>query len=175
MSFTTGPVTFLRFKAGGPPPRLFDDAHLARLADHAIGRQRVASADGSQAGWAAGDSILDADFSGEKNVYPDALLFDLCVETDRLPADKLKAYYQAELKALSKDNPSGRPSAKQKRGAKESARARLEVETKDGRFRKRKLVPVMWDAKASEVLFGATSLAHVDRFASLFEQTFGIE
>lgn len=175
MSFLSGSVTFLRFKVGGRPPRLFDDTHLQALADHAIGRERVASADGTQAGWAAGLSILDTDFTPEKNVYPDALAFDLCVETDKLPADKLKAYYEVELKALSKDNPSGRPSARQKREAKEAARDRLELEAKDGRFRKRKLVPCLWDLKANELLFGATSLTHVDRLTSLFEQTFGVE
>lgn len=174
MSFLAGSVTFLRFKVGGPAPLLFDGEHLARLADHAIGRQRIASADGVETGWAAGQSILDTDFALEKNVYPDALVFDLCVETDRLPADRLKAYYEAELKALARDNPSGRPSARQKREAKEAARDRLELEAKDGRFKKRKLAPVMWDAKANEVLFGATSLTHVDRLTSLFEQTFGL-
>ena len=31
----------------------------------------------------------------------------------------------------------------------------------------------MWDAITNEVLFGVTSLTHVDRFVSLFQQTFG--
>ncbi len=36
-----------------------------------------------------------------------------------------------------------------------------------------KLVPLMWDAITNEVLFGVTSLTHVDRLVSLFQQTFG--
>ena len=36
-----------------------------------------------------------------------------------------------------------------------------------------KLVPAMWDSVTSEVLFGATSLSHVDRLISMFQQTFG--
>ncbi len=163
----------MRFKANGPSPR-FNDEHLDKLRDHAAGRQRIASADGVETGWAAGDSILDVNFALEKNIVNDALLFDLRVDTDKLPADLLKAYYEAEIKALAANNPSGFASAKQKREAKDSARERLEQEAKDGRFRKRKCVPVMWDSKSNEVLFGATSMAQVDRFCVLFEMTFGV-
>ena len=101
------------------------------------------------------------------------MFFDLCVDVDKPPADKLKAYYEVELKALSAQNDSGLPTAKQKREAKEAARDRLEEEAKDGRYKRRKLVPVMWDSVTNEVLFGATSLSHVDRLVSLFQQTFG--
>ena len=106
-------------------------------------------------------------------IVGDALFFDLCVDVDKLPADKMKAYYEVELKALSALNDSGLPTAKQKREAKEAARERLEEEAKDGRYKRRKLVPVMWDSVTNEVLFGATSLSHVDRLVSLFQQTFG--
>src|SRR5439155_217635 len=122
--------------------------------------------------WTAGDHILDTDFALDKNIVNDTLHFELRVDVDRLPADLMRAYYAVELKALTKKNPSGFASAKQKREAKESARERLEDEAKDGRFRKRKCFPVLWDRLSNEVLFGATSLAQVDRLCSLFEQTF---
>ena len=64
------------------------------------------------------------------------------MDTDRLPGALLKAYYEADLAALSRDDPSGFASAKQKREAKESARDRLEAEAKDGRFKRRKCTPV---------------------------------
>lgn len=175
MGFLAGAVTFLRFRASGPAPRQFDQADLDKLADHMAGRQRLAAADGVETGWTAGDHIHDTDFRLDKNVVNDALHFELCVESDRLPADKLKAYTAVELKALTASNPSGRPSARQKREAKEAARARLEEEAKDGRYRKRKCVPVLWDRTTNEVLFGATSLTLIDRLCSLFEQTFGVK
>lgn len=173
MGFLSGAVSFLRFRVSGPAPRLFDQEHLDKLAGHAAGRQRIASADGVETGWTAGDHVLDADFTLDKNVVNDALCFELAVDTNKLPADKLKAYTAVELKALAKDNPSGRPSARQKREAKEAARERLEDEAKDGRYRKRKCFPVLWDRTTNEALFGATSLTQVDRLCSLFEQTFG--
>jgi hypothetical protein len=175
MGFFTGRATFLRFKVNGPAPRLFDDEQIDRLKDRMAGRQRIASADGVETGWTAGDHVLDTDFHLEKNIINDALTFDLRVDTDKLPSDLLRAYYAVELKALSKNNPSGFASARQKREAKEIARDRLEQEAKDGRYKKRKCIPVLWDRLSNEVLFGATSLTQLDRLCSLFETTFGAE
>jgi hypothetical protein len=174
MGFFTGRATFLRFKVNGQAPRLFAEEHIDRLADRAAGRQKIAAADGIETGWAAGDHILDTEFALDKNIISDMLHFELRVDTDKLPNDLLRAYTAVELKALTKNNPSGFPSARQKREAKEYARERLEAEAKDGRYRKRKTVPVLWDRLSNEVLFGATSLSHVDRMCSLFEQTFGV-
>ncbi len=173
MGFFTGRTTFLRFKVDGPSQRLFGEEHLERLVSFAAGRQKLASADGIEVGWAAGEHILDIDFQLAKNIINDMLSFDLRVDTDKLPTDLMRAYYVTELKALSANNHSGMPSTKQKREAKEYARDRLEQEGKDGRFTRRKAVPVAWDAQSNEVLFGATSLTHVDRLVSLFQQTFG--
>lgn len=175
MGFFTGRVSFLRFKVNGAAPALFSQEHLDRLADRQAGRQRIASADGIETGWTAGDHILDTDFGLAKNIINDTLTFDLRVDTDKLPADLLRAYYAVELKALARKNPSGFPSARQKREAKEAARERLEQEAKDGRYRKRKTYPVLWDRLSNEVLFGATSITQVDRLCNLFEQTFGME
>ncbi len=173
MGFFNGRLTFLRFQVDGPNPRLFTDEHLSRLEEFQAGRQKIASADGVDIGWAAGEHILDVDFQPAKNIINDMLVFDLRIDVDKLPNDLLKAYYSVELKALSSQNVSGLPSTKQKRDAKEAARDRLETEAKDGRFKRRKCVPIVWDTLSNEVLFGATSLSHVDRLVSLFQQTFG--
>lgn len=173
MSFLKGSVTALRFAVQGERPRLFGDEHLERLRNHQAGRQRIASADGVECGWTAGTHVLDTDFQLAKNIINDALLFELRIDTDKLPPELMKAYYETELKALAASNPSGFASARQKREAREVARERLEQEAKDGRFRKRKCIPILWDAKSNEVLFGATSVTHVGRFAALFQQTFG--
>lgn len=173
MGFFTGRVTFLRFRVDGPPPGMFSAEHTDRLREFAAGRSRLASADGIEVGWAAGEHILDTDFSLLKNVINDTLSFDLRIDTEKLPNDLLKAYFAIELKALAAGNPSGFASQKQKREAKESARDRLEDEAKDGRYKKRKCIPILWDAKSNEVLFGATSVTQVDRLCTLFQQTFG--
>jgi hypothetical protein len=172
MPFMTGGVTFTRFSVIGSKPSMFDDSHLERLRAFALGRGEKVSASGVSCGWAAGSHVLDDQFTELKNVYPDHLLWDFWTETDRPPSELFKAYYETDLKALASGNPSGFPSTKQKREAKESARDRLEEEAKDGRFKKRKCIPVLWDSIRNEVLIGTTSSGILDRFVPLFDRTF---
>ena len=175
MGFFSGRTTLFRFRVKGPNPGTFGEKHIERLVEHQAGRQRIASADGVEVGWTAGDHILDTDFQLAKNIINDTLHFELRIDVDKLPNDLMRAYYSVELKALAKDNPSGLPSAKQKKEAKENARERLEAEAKDGRFRKRKCIPILWEAQSNELWFGATSMTHLERLTSLFQQTFGLQ
>jgi hypothetical protein len=172
MPFLTGSVTYTRLAVLGPKPCMFGDEHLDRLRALALSKGTPLSAAGISSGWAAGGHVLDGQFTELKNVYPDHLLWDFWTETDKPPPELFKAYYETDLRALSANNPSGFPSQRQKREAKESARDRLEEEAKDGRFKKRKCVPVLWDAIRNEVLIGTTSTAVIDRFVRLFARTF---
>jgi hypothetical protein len=173
MGFFSGRVTFGRYRLKGPPPGMFGTEHLERLQTHAIGKQKVATADGVEAGWTAGDHLLDTAFDLEKNIVNDALHFCLRIDTMRLPNDLLKAYTQVELQGLAASNPSGLPNARQKREARELAREKLEDEARDGRFLKRKVYPLLWDAPSNELLVGTTSVTALDRLHTLFEDTFG--
>ena len=172
MGFLSGRVTCTRFRVTGRAPRSFGPEQLEQLAAHAIGKQRVAAADGSLAGWTAGDHILDTHFDLAKNIINDTLHFALRIDTQKMPADLLRAYYQVELEALAAGNPSGRPSARQKREAREAARAKLESEAADGRYLRRKAYPLLWDAQSNELLLGSTSVTILDRLHTLFQQTF---
>ena len=173
MGFFSGRATFARYRVAGHAPRMFTEQHLAKLAEHAASRQRMISADGVEAGWTAGEHVLDTRFDLAKNVINDHLFFALRIDTMKLPSDLLRAYYAIDLAALAKHNPSTRPSARQKREARESARERLEHEAKDGRFTKRKAIEVVWDRKSNELLFGTTSVTLIDRLFVLFKNTFG--
>ena len=172
MGFLTGRVTCMRFRVSGNPPRSFGTEDLDKLAENAIGKQRVASGDGSQAGWIAGDHILDTEFDLAKNVVNDTLNVSMRVDEQKIPTDLLRAYYQVELKALTATNPSGHPSGKQKRQAREYAKDRLENEARDGRYLRRKAIPVLWDAPSNELLVGTTSVTALDRLVALFHHTF---
>ena len=173
MGFFSGRVTFTRYKVTGAAPEIFGPDQLARLAENMSGRQRLASADGIEVGWTAAEHILDTRFELAKNIVNDMLFFALRIDQQKLPSDLLKAYYQVDLQALTANNPSGRPSLRQKREAKESARDRLEHEAKDGRFLKRKAIEVVWDRLSNEIYFGTTSLTNIDRLMTLFNNTFG--
>ncbi len=174
MGFFTGRVTFNRYLVTGRTPRQFGPEQLDKLAEHAIGKQRIASADGVEVGWTAGDHILDTQFDLAKNIVNDTLHFALRIDQQKVPADLLRAYYQVELAALSADNPSGHPSARQKREARAAARERLENEARDGRFLRRKAYPVLWDCQSKELLVGTTAVTVIDRLRTLFQQTFGL-
>lgn len=173
MGFFNGRASFLRFRVDGPAPRMFSEEHLAMLAENAAGRQRMVAADGVEVGWTAGDHILDLQFDMAKNIINDMLFFNLRTDVMKLPGDLMRAYYAIDLAALAKNNPSGHASALNKREAKESARDRLELEAKDGRYTKKKTIEVVWDLKTNELLFGTTSAAMIDRLLVLFKNTFG--
>ncbi|HLW64226.1 MAG TPA: hypothetical protein VKS79_02830 [Gemmataceae bacterium] len=174
MGFLSGRVTFSRLRVAPPGPGIFGPDHLKALSAHAAGKQRIAAADGIEVGWAAGDHILDTRFDLAKNIINDALLFAMRVDTQKLPADLQRAYFQIELEALVGSDPEAKPSSRQKKEAKEAAMARLDQEAKDGRFVKRKHIPVMWDAKSNELLVGSTSATAIEQMQSLFERSFDI-
>lgn len=172
MGFLSGGISFLRFKVAGAAPRKLDGDHLDKLDNHSAGKVRIKSPGGIEVGWVAGEHILDVGFVEHKNVLPHALIFGMRIDLNKLPGDLLHAYYAEELRVLERESEKGFVSAREKRQAKDTARDKLEDEAKDGRFLKRKAIPVLWDRLSNEVLFGATSTIQTDRFRALFEQTF---
>lgn len=172
MGFFTGRVTCARFKVNGRSPKIFGPEQLELLAKHAIGKQRRVSADGIEVGWSAGDHILDTNFDLAKNIVNDTLHFALRVDSQKVPSDLLRAYIAVELQGVAAHNPSGHPSARQKREARANALERLEKEAADGRFLQRKAYEVLWDARSNELLFGSTGITAIDRLHALFHETF---
>lgn len=173
MSFFSGRVSFARYPLSGRSPRQFGPEHLEQMARHAIGRQRTASADGSQAGWTAGAHILDTRFELAKNVVEDTLQFALRVDTVRIPADLLRAYTEQEYEQLAADEGEGRARTRLRREARAAALERLQSEARDGRFTHRRAYPVLWDRLSNELLIAAPPSIVGERLAGLFHQTFG--
>jgi hypothetical protein len=171
MSFFSGRLGCMRAKVSGRSPRSFGPEHIEQLAAHKIGRHRM-GADGSTGGWIAADHILDTKFELAKNIINDSLYFALRIDTEKIPADLLRAYTQVELEGLTAGKSNGTPSAGQKREARQLARERLEKEAKDGRFLRRKAIPVLWDALANELLIGTTAIGAIERLHVLFHETF---
>jgi hypothetical protein len=173
MGFFTGRVTFQRYRVTGRTARQFGPEHIERLATHAIGKQRLAGADGVETGWTAGDHILDTRFDLAKNIVNDTLHFALRIDHHKIPADLLRAYTMVELEGVAAGNPSGLPSQRQRKEARAAARERLEAEVQDGRYLRRKVYPVLWDCLSGELLVGTTSITVIDRLLGLFQHTFG--
>lgn len=171
MGFLSGRASFTRYRVLGRGVA-FGEESLERLQQNGIGRQRVAAADGIEAGWTAGDHILDTNFDLAKNIINDTLQFALRIDALKIPADLLRAYTQIELQGLASQNPSGLPSARQKREARLMARERLEKEAADGRFVRRRSYPLLWDSHSKELLVGTTASVALERLYPLFQKTF---
>lgn len=175
MGFLNGRVTYVRYRVGGDSPLPFGEEILEKVGLHAIGKHGMGdAADGITFGWSGGDHVLDVNFGLEKNVLNDALHLAIRIDTDKIPGDLLKAYTRIETDARAQLNPSGFANKAQKQEAKEAARVRAEAESADGRFRRRKHYPVLWDGTTNTLYAGTGSASVLDRLQNLFRETFDL-
>ncbi len=173
MGFLNGRVTYTRYRVGGDGPLPFGPDHLEAVERFAIGRAGGADpTDGVSAGWSGGDHVLDVTFGLEKNILNDALHLALRIDTDKVPGELLKAYTRIETDARAQLNPSGYPTKAQRQEAKEAAKIRAEAEAADGRFRRSKHFPVLWDGLSNTLYAGTQSASVLDRLLPLFRETF---
>jgi hypothetical protein len=173
MGFLNGRVSFARFQVSGSSPLPFGDDLIGLVEQHAIGRH-VASdpVDGVAFGWSGGSHVLDVDFDLAKNVINDSLHLAIRIDTDKVPSSLLKAYTQIETDARAKMNPSGFATKSQRQEAKEAAIARAESESADGRFKRLRHYPLLWDAREGILYAGSTSGSVLERLLPLFRETF---
>lgn len=173
MGFASGSISFRRFAVIGQTPAAVDQALLDKLAEHALRPTEMGIPEEEEYGWSGGRHVLDGSFSFESNVYGDALLFGLRIDTNRVPAELRKAYQLQEEESAAADNPSGFISKLQKRDAKDVARRRVEEDLRSGRFRRSKLVPILWDLP-TQTIYCNVAGPSLERLAELFERTFGL-
>jgi hypothetical protein len=125
--------------------------------------------------WTTGEHELDGDFDCGKQLRGEYLQWAFRVTKFSPPSGRVKAAYKVELKGIMDAAGANVPTAKMKREAREAAQARIEEEGQDGRYLKRTLVPVVWDGATGEVWYGASSHSHLERFTTLFMNTFGVD
>src|SRR5205085_130398 len=96
------------------------------------------------------------------------------VDTNKVPGDLKKAYQLMEEEAVAAGNPSGFISKNQKRDVKDVVRRKLDEDMRSGRFRRSKLVPVLWDLP-TQTLYAAATGATYEKLAEMFERTFELK
>ena len=174
MGFASGSVSFRRFAVVGNGRRCRrSKSMLEKLAEHALRPAELGMPEDVEYGWSGGRHVLDGEFSFENNVYADALNFALRIDTNKVPADLKKAYQIMEEEAAAASNPSGFISKNQKRDARETVRRKIEEDLRTGKFRRSKLLPILWDMPAAGALqpgFGRV----FEKLAEIFERTFGL-
>ncbi len=173
MGFAAGSVSFRRFAVIGEQPDQIDQELLDKLSEHALRPGDGGVPDEMEYGWSGGRHVLDGDFSFENNVFADALHFALRIDTNKVPSELKKAYAIMEEEAVASTNPSGFISKNQKRDVKDVVNRKIEDELRTGKFRRSKLLPILWDLPA-HTIYCAASAKSIEQLMELFERTFGL-
>jgi hypothetical protein len=173
MGFASGSVSFRRFAVVGDAPDVVDQALLDRLSEHALRPGELGVPEEEEYGWSGGRHVLDGNFTFENNVFADALHFALRIDSNKVPGELKKAYTIMEEEAVAKTNPSGFISKLQKKEVKDTIRGKLDDELRSGKFRRSKLVPILWDLPSQTVYCNATGKTQ-EKLLEIFERTFGV-
>lgn len=157
MGFDSGRVTFFRFLVERKAPRSVDPALLEVLTGNAFREAPALSASQIDAGFVTGVHLFDTQFTYEKNGFGRQLLFALRIDTHPVPPEIRRAYRVMNEQAMGETNPSGFASRGQKQEALETADRQVTEDLAAGRFRRSKLVPLLWDLPARVLYCGSSA------------------
>jgi len=174
MGFASGSVSFRRFTVVGKAPKAASQDMLDALAEHALKENEFGVPEEIEYGWSGGRHVFDGQFSFEHNVFVDALHFALRIDTNKVPSAMKKAWEMMEEEAVAKTNPSGFISKNQKREVKDTIRKKVEDDLRSGKFRRSKLLPMLWDLP-SQTLYCSAVGASFEKLAEIFQRTFGLD
>ena len=169
MGFDSGALAFTRFHVVGEVSRLPDDETLEKFAALAL-REDEATTSEVDYGWCGPRHVYDGDFGVGNTVYNDCVHVGLRIDTNRIPSELKRAYLAMEESAAAASNPSGFATKKQKRDAKDAAKAKIEEDLASGRFRRSKIINVLWDMP-NHTLYAAVGSSAREQLIELFERT----
>lgn len=172
MPFPSGSVSFKAYKVMGDAPPVPTESMMGQFAEHRILADN--SLEESTYGWCGPTHIMDAKIDFDNCVFGEAIHIGLRVDTNKVPGDVKKALRQMEESALAAQNPSGFISKAQKRMARETVLKTCETYLRDGRYRRSKLVPVLWDLKDG-ILYTSATGRNLESLIEIFERTFKLE
>ncbi len=173
MAFVSGSVSFRRFLVTGKHPKDISQPLLDKLAEHILQPGEYGVPEEVEYGWSGGRHVFDSQFSFERNVFAEALHFAMRIDTNRVPGELKKAYTLMEEDAAASTNPSGFISKTQKRDVKDIVRQKVEDDLKTGKFRRSKLIAMLWDFP-NQTLYSAISASALEKLHELFERTFDL-
>ncbi len=179
MAFDSGRVTFCRLAVeGGSPPARIGDEMLSALEEHRFTESGIGAPDEIEAGFITAEHLLDTHFTYEKIAYGiggTRAHLAIRIDTHKVPSEVKRAYRVINEQAAASLNPSGFASKGQKKEATELADRQVREELAQGRYRRSKSVPIVWDLERSEVFCGATGTAVIEQVAKVMRRAFGVE
>ncbi|MEM7627577.1 MAG: hypothetical protein AAF333_18430 [Planctomycetota bacterium] len=179
MPFDTGRVTFTRFHVTGDAPTHVDDAFLSILSEARFRESELGAPEEVEAGFTTGLHLFDTQFTYEKNGFgtpgSGRALFALRLDTHKVPADVKKAYRVMNEQAAAAGNPTGFASKSEKREARETANEQVRQELASGKYRKSKVVPILWDFGRQTLYCGAAGTTVIEHLSRLMRQAFAVE
>lgn len=174
MSFAAGTFSFRRFVVLGDAAKMPEQEHLDRFAEFKLEVGEFSVPDETEYGWSGGRHVLDNKFSFEHNVFNDCINAALRLDTNKVPGEIKKAYEIMEEETAAAGNPSGFISKQQKRDVKDIVRRRVDEELRSGKFRRSKLVPILWDFSRKE-LYSPAGIKPQEFLLELFERSFSFQ
>ena len=179
MSFESGRVSFTRFRVDGDAPSQVDDAFLSILSEARFRETEIGAPDEVEVGFVTGVHLFDTQFIYEKIGFgePGAGLahFALRMDTHKVPADVKKAYRVMNEQAAAAASPTGFASKSEKREAKETANEQVREELASGKYRKSKIVPVLWDLAGGRLYCGASGTTVIEHLSRLMRRAFAVD
>lgn len=172
MAFDSGAIRYVRFNVVGDAPTMAGPDLIERFAALAM-----AEADGSSMeidyGWCGGGHVFDGEFSLAHNVFNDAVHVGFRLDVNRVPAEIKRAYLALEETAAVKTDSSEAAQKRNRKLAKESAKARIEEDLRSGKYRRSKMIHVLWDLPGRSLYAGVTA-SQREQLCELFERTHGL-
>jgi hypothetical protein len=177
MGFQSGSISFRAYRiVGNEQPTTVDQLLLDKVSNNMLRPQELGAPEEVEYGWNGGRHILDGEISFANNVYcgGSTLFVGMRIDVNKVPGDVRRAMMAQEEEAVAKTNPSGFISKNQKRDVKESVRAKLDDELRAGKYRRSKVIQVLWDLDRG-IVYSTAANAPVEKLYELFERTFGLE
>ncbi|MEM1028038.1 MAG: hypothetical protein AAGJ38_08135 [Planctomycetota bacterium] len=179
MPFDSGRVTFTRFHVTGDAPSHVDDAFLSILSEARFRESDLGTPDEVEAGFTTGVHLFDTQFTYQKIGYGTPgnglALFAMRLDTNKVPADIKKAYKVMNELAAAAGNPTGFASKSEKREARETANEQVREELASGKYRKSKVVPILWDFANQTLYCGAAGTTVIEHLSRLMRNAFAVE
>lgn len=175
MPFLSGRVSYLRLRVAGDAPAQVDDAFLGILADHAFKESPAPRVGVAEVGFCTGVHLLDSQFTYEKNGYGPVAHFALRVDQHQVPADLKKAHRLINEQASATTSASGFASRADKADAKDAAQRAIEEELVGGKYRRSKVVPILWDLEKNFIYCAAPGDTILEELAKLMREAFAVK